>query len=108
MRGRQMLIPYLLLVAALAGILLLWQARQGSNFGGEVPVLGKVVSTGTVAVGGPFTLTDQNGRRVASSDDSRNSSRRMSSSDAVRARRRSLMPSAASNSPTDSSDCASS
>jgi len=64
MRGRQMLIPYLLLVAALAGVLLLWQARRGA----EVPVLGKVVSTGTIAVGGPFTLTDQNGKRVASSD----------------------------------------
>ena len=59
-----MLIPYLLLVAALAGILLLWQSRQGT----EVPVLGKVVSTGTIAVGGPFTLTDQNGRHVSSSD----------------------------------------
>ena len=48
MRGRQMLIPYLLLVAAAAGLLLLWQARRGA----EVPVLGKVVSTGAAAVGG--------------------------------------------------------
>ncbi len=64
MRGRQMLIPYLLLVAAAAGLLLLWQARRGN----EVPVLGKVVSTGTAAVGGPFTLTGQNGARVSSSD----------------------------------------
>ena len=64
MRGRQMLIPYLLLVAAAAGLLLLWQARRGA----EVPVLGKVVSTGAAAVGGPFTLTGQNGARVSSSD----------------------------------------
>lgn len=64
MRGRQMLTPYLLLVAAAAGLLLLWQARRGN----EVPVLGKVVSTGTAAVGGPFTLTGQNGARVSSSD----------------------------------------
>jgi len=27
-----------------------------------------VVSSGSIAVGGPFTLTDQNGRRVSSSD----------------------------------------
>jgi protein SCO1/2 len=64
MRGRQMLIPYLLLVAAAAGLLLLWQARRGS----EAPVLGKVVSTGTATVGGPFTLTGQDGARVSSGD----------------------------------------
>ena len=64
MRGRLMLIPYLLVVAAAAGLLLLWQARRGA----EVPVLGKVVSTGAAAVGGPFTLTDQTGRKVSSSD----------------------------------------
>ena len=60
----QMLIPYLLLVAALAGVLLWWQGRQA----GEAPVLGKVVTTGSIAVGGPFTLTDQTGKRVSSSD----------------------------------------
>jgi protein SCO1/2 len=66
MRGRLMLIPYLLVVAAAAGLLLLWQARRGA----EVPVLvlGKVVSTGAAAVGGPFTLIDQTGRKVSSSD----------------------------------------
>ncbi len=63
-RKPQLLIPYLLLVAALAGAALWWQARQAS----EAPLLGNVVSSGTVAVGGPFTLTDQNGQRVSSSD----------------------------------------
>jgi protein SCO1/2 len=63
-RKPQILIPYLLLVAALAGVALWWQARQGA----QVPVLGKVVSSGAIAVGGPFTLTDQNGRRVSSGD----------------------------------------
>jgi len=62
-RKPQMLIPYLLLVTALAGAGLWWQARQG-----EVPVLGKVVSSGVIAVGGPFTLTDQTGKRVSSAD----------------------------------------
>jgi cytochrome oxidase Cu insertion factor (SCO1/SenC/PrrC family) len=55
------LIPYLLLAAALAGGLLWHESRM-------VPGLGRVVSTGTVQVGGPFTLTDQNGKRVASTD----------------------------------------
>jgi cytochrome oxidase Cu insertion factor (SCO1/SenC/PrrC family) len=63
-RKPQLLIPYLLLVAALAGVALWWQARQG----GEAPVLGKVVSSGAIQVGGPFTLTDQSGKRVSSSD----------------------------------------
>jgi protein SCO1/2 len=62
--SRKLLIPYLLLVAALAGALLWWQARQG----GETSGLGRVVTTGTAQVGGPFTLTDQKGRRVSSGD----------------------------------------
>lgn len=64
-RKPQFLIPYLLLVAALAGAALWWQARHAAT---EVPVLGKVVSSGSIAVGGPFTLTDQTGRRVSSGD----------------------------------------
>jgi protein SCO1/2 len=63
-RKPQMLIPYLLVVAALAGALLWWQARQGM----ETPLLGKVVSSGASTVGGPFTLTDQGGKRVSSAD----------------------------------------
>ena len=67
-RKPQILIPYLLLVAALAGVALWWQGRQGLNMGGEVPVLGKVVSDGAVAVGGPFTLTGTDGKRVSDQD----------------------------------------
>jgi len=63
-RKPQMLIPYLLLVAALAGVTLWWQARQEAG----APVLGKVVTSGAIQVGGPFTLTDQSGKRVSSSD----------------------------------------
>jgi cytochrome oxidase Cu insertion factor (SCO1/SenC/PrrC family) len=63
-RKPQILIPYLLLVAALAGMGLWWQARQAA----DSPLLGKVVSTGSIAVGGPFTLTGQTGKRVSSSD----------------------------------------
>jgi cytochrome oxidase Cu insertion factor (SCO1/SenC/PrrC family) len=55
------LVPYLLLAAALVGGLL-WHESQ------TVPGLGRVVTTGTAQVGGPFTLTDQNGKRVSSSD----------------------------------------
>ena len=67
-RNRPMLIPYLLLVAALVGAALWWQAHQELETTGDVPVLGKVVSSGAIAVGGPFTLTDQTGKRVSSGD----------------------------------------
>ena len=63
-RKPQILIPYLLLVAALAGVALWWQDRHAA----EIPVLGKVVSSGSVDVGGPFTLTGQTGKQVSSSD----------------------------------------
>jgi len=62
--SRKLLLPYLLLVAALAGALLWWQARQGAG----VPGPGQVVTTGTAQVGGPFTLIDQHGRKVSNSD----------------------------------------
>jgi protein SCO1/2 len=62
--SRKLLIPYLLLVAALGGALLWWQARQGASLPGP----GQVVTTGTAQVGGPFTLTDQNGRKLSESD----------------------------------------
>ena len=60
-RNRQMLIPYLLLVAALAGVLLWHQSRQDVG-------LGRVVSTGSTMVGGDFTLTDQTGRKRSSTE----------------------------------------
>ena len=61
-RNRQMLIPYLLLVAALAGVALWHQSRQ------QPIAPGTVISTGTTMVGGDFTLTDQNGVRRSSTD----------------------------------------
>ncbi len=60
-RNKQALIPYLLLVAALAGGILWYESNQ-------VPRLGQVVSTGQADVGGPFRLTDQSGKTVSDSD----------------------------------------
>lgn len=59
--NRQALIPYLLLVAALAGGVL-WHESE------RVPGLGRVVSTGQADVGGSFQLTDHTGRRVTDKD----------------------------------------
>lgn len=61
LRNRQALIPYLLLVAALAGGVL-WHESE------RVPGLGRVVSTGQADVGGSFQLTDHTGRRVTDKD----------------------------------------
>ena len=57
LRNRQALLPYLLLVAALAGGVLWYESEQ-------VPGLGRVVTTGQADVGGPFQLTDQHGKRT--------------------------------------------
>ena len=59
--NKQALIPYLLLVAALAGGLL-WHESE------TVPGLGKTVITGQATVGGPFRLTDQAGKTVTDAD----------------------------------------
>jgi len=61
LRNRQALIPYLLLVAALAGGLLWYQSAQ-------VPQLGRVVSTGKMDVGGPFRLIDHTGKPRGDAD----------------------------------------
>ncbi|HJR57045.1 MAG TPA: SCO family protein [Rhizomicrobium sp.] len=61
-RNRQILVPYLLLVAALAGVLLWHQSRNSDE------ELGRVVSTGTTMVGGNFTLTGHTGRKASSSE----------------------------------------
>jgi cytochrome oxidase Cu insertion factor (SCO1/SenC/PrrC family) len=55
------LIPYLLLVAALAGGLL-WHESE------TLPGLGRTVTTGSAQVGGPFQLTDQNGKSRSLAD----------------------------------------
>ena len=61
LRNKQALIPYLLLVAALAGGVLWYESKQ-------IPGLGRVVTTGTAEVGGPFTLTHHNGKTVTDRD----------------------------------------
>ena len=61
LKNSRALIPYLLLVAALAGGVLWYQSEQ-------VPQLGRVVSTGQLDVGGPFRLTDQNGKPRSDTD----------------------------------------
>src|SRR6478736_1678937 len=61
LRNKQALIPYLLLILALAGGVLWHESRQ-------VPGLGKVVSTGIADVGGPFRLVDHSGKTVTERD----------------------------------------
>jgi cytochrome oxidase Cu insertion factor (SCO1/SenC/PrrC family) len=60
-RNKEALIPYLLLVAALAGGLL-WHESE------TVPGLGRVVTTGQINVGGPFDLIDQDGHARSDKD----------------------------------------
>src|ERR1700712_1612638 len=60
-KTKEALIPYLLLVAAMAGGLL-WHESE------SVPELGRTVTSGSASVGGPFRLTDQDGKPRASSD----------------------------------------
>ncbi len=60
-KTKEALIPYLLLVAALAGGLI-WHESE------NVPGLGRTVTSGSIAVGGPFRLIDQDGKPRASSD----------------------------------------
>ena len=55
------LIPVLLTLALLLGIAL-WRVSD------TLPGLGRVVETGTAAIGAPFTLTDQNGRKRNSAE----------------------------------------
>ena len=59
--NKQALIPYLLLIAALAGGLL-WHESE------MVPGLGKTVITGEATIGGPFHLIDQTGKPVTDAD----------------------------------------
>jgi cytochrome oxidase Cu insertion factor (SCO1/SenC/PrrC family) len=61
LRNSRALIPYLLLVAALAGGVLWYESSR-------VPGLGRIVTSGAPDVGGPFTLTDHNGKTVTDRD----------------------------------------
>ena len=60
-KTKEALIPYLLLVAMAAGGLI-WHESE------NVPGLGRTVTSGSVQVGGPYRLTDQDGKARASSD----------------------------------------
>ena len=60
-KTKEALIPYLLLVAAMAGGLI-WHESE------NVPGLGRTITIGAVAVGGPYALTDQNGDKRSSND----------------------------------------
>ena len=61
LKNRQVLVPYLLLAAAVAGGVL-WHESE------KVPGLGRVVSTGQADIGGPFHLTNQTGKSVSDAD----------------------------------------
>jgi cytochrome oxidase Cu insertion factor (SCO1/SenC/PrrC family) len=61
LKTKEALIPYLLLVAAMAGGLI-WHESE------NVPGLGRTITSGAVTVGGPYALTDQNGDKRSSSD----------------------------------------
>ena len=61
LKNRWILIPYLLLAAAVAGGVL-WHESE------KVPGLGRVVSTGQADIGGPFRLTDHTGKSVSDAD----------------------------------------
>jgi cytochrome oxidase Cu insertion factor (SCO1/SenC/PrrC family) len=60
-KTKEALIPYLLLLAAVAGGLL-WHASE------TVPGLGRTIVSGQIAVGGPYALIDQDGKPRASAD----------------------------------------
>ena len=60
-KTKEALIPYLLLVAAVAGGLI-WHESE------NVPGLGRTITSGQVAVGGPFALTDQDGQPRSSAN----------------------------------------
>jgi len=60
-KTKQALIPYLFLAASVAGGLL-WHLSEA------VPRLGHAIVSGQIAVGGPYVLTDQDGRPRSSAD----------------------------------------
>ncbi len=60
-KTKEALIPYLLLVAAMAGGLL-WHESE------TLPGLGRTVTSGQADVGGPYRLTDQDGHARGSAD----------------------------------------
>ena len=61
LRNSRVLMPYLLVIAALVGGFLWYQSEQ-------VPRMGRVVSTGSIDVGGAFKLTDHLGQPRSDAD----------------------------------------
>lgn len=61
LKTKEALIPYLLLVACVAGGFL-WHASE------MVPEVGHTIVSGQIAVGGPYALTDQDGHPRSSAD----------------------------------------
>jgi len=61
MRNPQAFIPYLLLAVALAGGVLWHEADS-------LPGVGHTITSGSIAVGGPFSLTDQDGAEKTLAD----------------------------------------
>ena len=62
LRTRQAIILAVLLVVALAAGAFLWLQAD------RLPGLGRTITSGRIAVGGPYALTDQDGRPRASTD----------------------------------------
>src|ERR1700742_4940604 len=60
-KTKEALIPYLLLAACVAGGVL-WHESE------MLPKLGQTIVSGQIAVGGPYALTDQDGRPRSSTD----------------------------------------
>ncbi len=56
-----------LVIALIAGVLL-WRAGETSVTAGPSGEAGAAQSTGTAMIGGPFTLTDETGKRVTEAD----------------------------------------
>ncbi|HKD48324.1 MAG TPA: SCO family protein [Rhizomicrobium sp.] len=61
LKTKEALIPYLLLAASVAGGLL-WHESE------MLPQLGHTIVSGQIAVGGPYALTDQDGKPRSSTD----------------------------------------
>src|SRR5215469_16102971 len=61
-KTKQAMVLGLALIAALAAGMFLW--RQAD----KLPGLGRTITSGRIAVGGPYALTDQDGKPRASSD----------------------------------------
>jgi protein SCO1/2 len=62
LKTRQGVLLAVLLLAAIAAGIVLWRAAD------QLPGLGRTITSGRIAIGGPYALTDQDGKPRASSD----------------------------------------